>query len=107
MPYVNGTYRLPERTPSVIPDPLYAAHVRLRTYLWSVLAYRHDGDEHSATRWQKRAWEAAGHLRHMLDPTEAASAVSDAARQAKKNFAQDLAGTEDWRARRGVEPRFR
>jgi hypothetical protein len=43
----------------------------------------------------------------MLDLTEAASAVSDAARQAKKTFAQDLAGAEDWRARRGVEPRCR
>ena len=107
MPYVNGTYRLPERTPSAVPDPLATAHARLSIYLWNVLACRHDGDEHSAARWQKTAWEAAGHLRRMLDPTEAASAVSDAARQAKRNFAQDLTGTADWRARRGMEPRFR
>ena len=107
MPYVNGIYRLPERTPSATPDPLSMAHVRLCTYLWNVLAYRHDRDEHSATRWQKRAWETAGHLSTMLDPTEAASAVSDAARRAKRSFAQDLAGAEDWRARRGFEPRFR
>jgi hypothetical protein len=107
MPYINGTYRLPECTPSTVPDPLATTHARLSIYLWNVLAYRHDGDEHSATRWQKRAWEAAGYLRHMLDPTEAASAVSDAARQAKRNFAQDQAGTADWRARRGMEPRFR
>jgi hypothetical protein len=107
MPYVNGTYRLPERTPSTVPDPLATAHARLSIYLWNVLAYRHDGDEHSAARWQKTAWEAAGHLRRMLDPTEAASAVSDAARQAKSTFAQDLTGAEDWRARRGVEPRLR
>ena len=107
MPYVNGTYRLPERELTAIPDPLYTAHARLRAYLWNVLAYRYDGDEHSAARWQKRAWEAAGHLRTMLDPAEAASAVSDAARQAKRDFAQDLAGAEDWRARRGFEPRCR
>jgi len=86
---------------------LSTAYVRLRTYLWNVLAYRHDRDEHSATRWQRRAWEAAGHLRTMLDSTEAASAVSDAARRARKDFAQDLVGPEDWRARRGIEPRFR
>ena len=66
MPYVNGTYRLPERTPSTVPDPLATAHARLSIYLWNVLAYRHDGDEHSAARWQKTAWEAAGHLRCML-----------------------------------------
>src|SRR5689334_17938027 len=66
MPYVNGTYRLPERTPSAIPDPLYMAHVRLCTYLWNVLAYRHDRDEHSAARWHRRAWETADHLRTML-----------------------------------------
>ena len=89
MPYINGAFRLPERTPSTGPDPLATTHARLSIYLWNVLAYRYDGDEHSATRWQKRAWEAAGYLRHMLNPTEAASAVSDAARQAKRNFAQE------------------
>ena len=106
MSYVNGIYRLPERMPSATPDPLSMAHVRLCTYLWNVLAYCHDRDEHSAARWQKRAWKTASHLRTMLDPTEAASAISDAARRARKSFAQDLAGAEDWRARRGFEPRF-
>ena len=107
MPYINGTYRLPESTHGGIPDPLHAAHLWLRSYLWNVLAYRYDGDDHSAARWQRRAWEAAGHLRTMLNPTEAASAISDAARQAKSTFAQDLTEAEDWRARRGIEPRLR
>lgn len=106
MPYVNGIYRLPEHKPGDTPDPLRAAYERLRTYLWNVLAYRHDGDEHSAVRWQKRAWETSGRLRTMLDQTEAASAISDAARQARRTFAEDLAGVDDWRARRGIEPRL-
>ena len=51
MPYANGTYHLPERTTGDMPDPLSTAHARLRIYLWNVLAFYHDDDEHSAARW--------------------------------------------------------
>jgi hypothetical protein len=105
MPYIAGRYSFPYLTSEEYNAPRRTAFIRLRFYLWNVLAFRHDRERERKAHWQKKADDCASELRRLLDPTEASAAIGDALRQAKARFADELASEVEWRRERGIEPR--
>jgi hypothetical protein len=105
MPYIAGRHSFPYSTSEEYNAPRRKAFIRLRFYLWNVLAFRHDQEREREAHWQKKADDCASELRRLLDPTEASAAIGDALRQAKARFADELASEVEWRRERGIEPK--
>jgi hypothetical protein len=105
MPYIAGRHSFLYSTSEEYNAPRRKAFIRLRFYLWNVLAFRHDQEHEREAHWQKKADDCASELRRLLDPNEASAAIGDTLRQAKARFADELASEVEWRRERGIEPK--